>query len=246
MAAEKKSEGAATKGSADSLAGQRAKDLWRSDLELVRRALEGDDVSRAQLVRRMVCIPRILSNLDRVRATPLGPTSLEDAAQAACTRILRDLPSFSGASKLETWFYGYAQNAYREEHRERLRSSGRERPLEALDGGPHREGGTDTRPAGERVAEREERQHLWAQMDQLDDELRRVLVLKLRDGLTFVQIAAHEGLETSGAKSRYYRAIELMRQRIGQAGPDLDRGGAHGRGTNGSTRNGHEPEEDLS
>lgn len=68
------------------------------DLDLVRRAVEGDRRAMAWLVKRvMPRVRRIARALVRVAA------DADDAAQNALVRIVRSLPSYRGRSRFENW-----------------------------------------------------------------------------------------------------------------------------------------------
>lgn len=205
----------ATNRHARALAERRNGARWRADRELVEHALDGDRAALDSLVERMVCIPRILDALDLQHGFALGEAALDEAAQVARTRVVRDLASFEGSSTLETWFHGYAYNAYREARRDRSRDAAWLVSFDQVDWDDAQELETAP-PADVRPEARDEVAWLYDALETMGTLNREIVELHLVDGLSFSALALRFTMTSVAVKARYYRTLEEIRARARQ------------------------------
>lgn len=172
---------------------------------LVRAVLAGEQRAVADLVQRLCFVPRVLRAMNRRSSAPLAEPELDDAGQEALLAIWRKLPSFDGSVRLETWFYRFAQIEFlrsrrrRGEARRKLVESAP--PPQASEPGP---------------AHAWDLEALYASLERLPADERRIVDLKHFGGLTFERAAEQLEIPVNTAKSRYYRALRVLRR-------DLDR-----------------------
>lgn len=181
-----------------------AEQPFADDLVLARACLAGDEIALARLVRRLACIPRILDVLSARLGRPLDEQELEDLGQETLVLAWRKLETFTGESRLETWSYGLARfeimNAIR---RKRRRPDTRSEP-------PGEEPADDA-PAPESEHDRE---YLACAVAGLDPTESEVVRLKHFEDLTFDDIAGRLGITPSTAKTRYYRGLARLQERL--------------------------------
>ncbi len=187
-----------------------------ADRELVDQARAGDAGAFEALVRRyqgwvFTLTVRMLG--DRGEA--------EEVAQEVFLKAYRGLRGFKGASRFSTWLYAIASHHCLNHLQARAR---RPRPAEVRGG----TGGaaTDDPPAAvDRLADGApladallERQELarivQAELQQIKEEHRMVLVLRDIQGLSYEEIAQALGLELGTVRSRLHRARMEMRARL--------------------------------
>lgn len=182
---------------------------FADDLVLARACLAGDELALARLVRRLACIPRILEALSARIGRPLDEQELEDLGQETLVLAWRKLETFTGEARLETWTYGLARlelmNAIR--RKRRRPEFHREAPAQEPEQG-------DPAPPN-----RHDRDYLVAALGRLDPSEGDVVRLKHFEDLTFDDVAARLGLTPSTAKTRYYRGLARLHERLrGQLG----------------------------
>lgn len=185
------------------------------DLELVRQARAGSQPSIDRFVERMRCIPRILHAHNARTGRPLSEEDLADAAQQVFARLWARTGEFRGESRLESWVYSFCKHVFLA----RLRDGGRrgERALDAR--------ALELRPATERGAGVDglDVEHVLAALLALPDEEARVVRLKQLEDLTFDEIASRLSIPSNTAKSRYYRALASLRERLKGLAPGAER-----------------------
>ena len=184
------------------------------DLTLVAAARRGDEAAVDALVTRMVCIPRIIRTLDRLRDGALGFAGCDDAQQESRLRIWRDLASFDGTSKLETWMYRYCFNVYRELLRRKNSASGAR--LMASPSEPHEMPCSES-DVPTMIQEAQQRRLLWQGVDDLPDREREVVALKHVDDFSFTQMAQVTGVSINTLKARYYKACRTLKVHVARA-----------------------------
>ena len=181
------------------------------DLDLVRRALAGDEAARAGLTDRLACIARVVAYRNRRCAHPLEHQELGDVAQDALEVAWRRLPSFEGRAALETWAYRVACNVHRSAQRKQMRLARRTlQPLEASQ--------IVDRGSAEGHAEADQLETLHGVLAELGDADAALLRLRHYDSLSFVEIAESLGISASGVKHRYRVALQRLRDAMGHAG----------------------------
>jgi len=139
-----------------------------------------------------------------------------DIAQEAFLRAYRALSGFRGEARFSSWLYQIALNLCRDRMRQR---KGRTLvSLEAL----AEEGGrlpqSPTTGPFERVEACDLSRAVAEAVAALPDEQREVIVLKEYQELTFVEIARVLQLPVSTVKTRLYRGLVLLRQKLERQG----------------------------
>ncbi|HEU5106534.1 MAG TPA: sigma-70 family RNA polymerase sigma factor [Solirubrobacterales bacterium] len=167
-----------------------------SDERLTRRAVGGDERAFAAIFRRYH------QPLYRFCLAIVGnPEDAQDALQNAMMKVLRALPGEERKIDLKPWLYRIAHN----ESIDLLRRRRETRPLDVEQAAPGY-------GLAEDVATRERLRRLIADMRELPDRQREVLVMRELAGLGFEEIGS--ALDTSGAVVRQtlYEARLSLRQ----------------------------------
>jgi RNA polymerase sigma factor (sigma-70 family) len=167
-----------------------------SDERLTRRAVGGDDRAFAAIFRRYH------QPLYRFCLAIVGnPEDAQDALQNAMVKVLRALPGEERKIDLKPWLYRIAHNESIDLLRRRRETS--QLDVEQVAPGYG---------LAEDAATRERLRRLVADLLELPERQRKVLVMREMSGLDFVEIAA--ALDTSGAVARQtlYEARQSLRQ----------------------------------
>ena len=176
-------------------------DTHEDDLRLVQRVLGGDPQATDELLRRLRCLPVILSARNRRLGSPLDSALLQDLAQDTVVAIWTRLSTFTGNSSLEAWVYRFCLH----KHLAQVRNRGRRVRIEAVETPL-----LSRAPAPEEgVAVDEEM--LYRSLDELDEERALVVRLKHFEDLTFEEIAQRLSISPNTVKTHYYRALKSLR-----------------------------------
>jgi RNA polymerase sigma-70 factor, ECF subfamily len=178
-----------------------------SDEELVEAFQRGDTAAFDVLVDRWD--RKIQGAIYRI----LGPgEDVRDLSQEAFLKAYRGLRSFKKEARFSSWLYQIALNLCRD--RLRRRRGRTHVSLDELD-----EGSTLTAPdAIEDLESRDLSRRVALAMEDLPEEQREVIVLKEYQGLTFLEIAGVLEVPVSTIKTRLYRGLGLLRQRLEREG----------------------------
>ncbi len=191
-----------------------------TDEELIRQTVAGGQEAFAELVRRY---ERRVAVTVRSVLGELSQEDLADAVQEVFLLAFKGLASFRGESQFATWLTRIALRwCYREAKRRRKRRSifqyfgfgdeqDRDPPEERL-------AGTDRtdRP----VIADERKDAVRAALEELPEEFRTVLMLRVVEEMPVEEVAEALGISEGTVKSRLYRAKEKMRERL--AGGELE------------------------
>ncbi len=182
-----------------------------SDEDLV-EAFQGGDLSAFDLLLRrwdrkiQGAIYRIMGSEDEAR----------DLCQETFLKAYRALRGFKGEARFSSWLYQIALNVCRD--RMRRRKGKMLVSLESLD----EEGSPPPVPSGPSVLDVVQANDLAravsAAVAALPDDQREVIVLKEYQGLTFLEIAEVLGLPMSTVKTRLYRGLGVLRERLERQG----------------------------
>lgn len=170
------------------------------EAELIARARSGDEYAFAALVHQHRA--RLWSICLRITGNEYDA---EDAVQEALTAAWMHLSGFRSDARFGTWAYRIAANAAIAVLRKR-----RESPTDLLD--------QFDRPSSEDFTEGlADRDRIATALSGLAEQFREALVLREYAGLTYEEIAAHQGVGVQTVKSRLNRARsavagELTRQ----------------------------------
>lgn len=160
-------------------------------------------------------LPELIAEyFERIRRAALvltgNPWDADDLAQEVFLIVAEAPDRFRGESKLFTWLYGVLLNLYRKQRR---RAGMHQRKLQELQD----QQTVDTAPAAEAAVEAEEwKRSLWAQVAELPDRQREVLVLRFSEGLQYDEIAEVVRCPIGTVKSRIYYGLSALRDGLPQ------------------------------
>lgn len=172
----------------------------------------GSDEAFETLVRTTA--PRLLAVARRI----VGEDDAHDTLQDAYLAAFRGLASFQGEARLSTWLHRIVVNTALMRLRGQKRR--REDPIEPLlpsfleDGHQTREPVEWREDAEGLLAQAEMRRYVRAQIDQLPENYRNVLVLRDIEELTTPEAAAALGISENAVKIRLHRARQALRALI--------------------------------
>jgi RNA polymerase sigma-70 factor (ECF subfamily) len=171
-----------------------------ADLTLVQAAVAGDAKATDALVERLAALPAMLRLKNARLGSPLSSHEIDDAAQNVLMALWQKLRRFDGRVPVLCWAYGFALVEIRRTVERRARRREREHEVDALPA-------SAATPAldSERVA---------AAIDALPADDRQIVRLKHFAALTFEEIAAETGALTNTVKTKYYRALQRLRERL--------------------------------
>ena len=168
--------------------------------ELVRAAGDGDREAAERLVE--ATYRQTFASLFRLCG---GDADLAaDLTQETYRKAWKSFGSFRGGSRMSTWLYRIAYNAF-------LNHVRRTRPVTELD--PEREGRLpDDAPGPETiVAFDDESERLRRAVLELPDDLRFTVGARFWQGLSVREIAEHEGVTTVAIRKRLAKAFQILR-----------------------------------
>jgi len=182
-------------------------DRHQADIELVRRAREGDPDAFASLFNAYKT--KIYSLCLRMTC---NTAEAEDLTQDAFLQAFRKLGTFRGDSALSTWLYRVAVNTVLMHLRKKgLRVMSLDQPVEEQDGTVMREQGKlDDRLSGsvDRIA-------LTRAMKELPTGYRTIFVLHEVKGYEHHEIARLLNCSVGNSKSQLHKAKTRMRELLG-------------------------------
>ena len=185
--------------------------MSRTDEELVASSLAGDRSAFDQLVLRwdrkiQGAIYRLIGSEEEAR----------DLCQEAFLKAYRGLGAFKGEARFSSWLYQIALNLCRDRMRRRR---GRTLvSLDALEADGQAPVLREEANALDLVEARDLQQRVRAAVLALADDQREVIVLKEYEGLTFQEIAEVLDLPVSTVKTRLYRGLDRLRERLVREG----------------------------
>lgn len=173
---------------------------------LLRRCRAGEGAAQGELVARYQ---------DRVYNTCLrmcgNAADAEDFAQEAFVKALQSLDRFDGRSRFYTWLFRIAVN---------LVLSGRRRAstvrMRGLDDGVGRSAQLESAdaPVVMQAGRREEHRLVLAAMEELDADVRAIVVLRDVESLDYAEIAEILNIAPGTVKSRLHRARMALREKL--------------------------------
>lgn len=184
-----------------------------TDEELVAAVQAGDSSAFDELVRRWErkirgAVYRVVGSEEEAR----------DVTQEAFLKAFRGLAGFKSEARFSSWLYQIALNLSRDKLRRRkLRNHA---SLDAMEEDGHASPALVSRaPDAHAQFQRTDlARRVAAAVAALPDDQREVIVLKEYQDLTFVEIAEVLELPVSTVKTRLYRGLTLLRERLEQQG----------------------------
>jgi RNA polymerase sigma-70 factor (ECF subfamily) len=144
----------------------------------------------------------------------VGPhEDVRDLCQETFLKAYRGLGGFKKEARFSSWLYQIAVNACRDRQRRR-----RGRTLVSLDELEANEARVPSASALDLVEGRDLSRLVAAAVEALPADQREVIVLKEYQGLTFLEIADTLDLPISTVKTRLYRGLGQLRQRLERQG----------------------------
>jgi RNA polymerase sigma-70 factor (ECF subfamily) len=188
-----------------------AKGAGPSDEELVEEFQRGDPYAFDVLVGRWD--RKIQGAIYRI----MGPEEdVRDLCQETLLKAYRALGTFKKEARFSSWLYQIALNVCRDRLRRR-----KSRPQVSLDElmetGEVAPFGRGPSPL-DLIEARDLSRAVAAAMESLPQEQREVVVLKEYQGMTFLEIAQALDVPISTVKTRLYRGLSLLRQRLERQG----------------------------
>ena len=169
------------------------------DVELVRRAIDGNDDAFETLYRRHR--DRIYGLLWRLAG---GDHALaEDLLQEAFVRAWDKLDSFRGDARFATWLHRLSVNVALSDGRIRLRKAGRETEWDPA---------VERKTAGDRDVRAGPQLDLEQAIAKLPERARTVLVLFDVEGYSHAEIADMTGMAVGSSKAQLHRARKLVQE----------------------------------
>jgi RNA polymerase sigma-70 factor (ECF subfamily) len=173
-----------------------------ADLALARAAAAQDPAAVATLTQRLACVPKFVRVANQSFGGVLQREDLEDVAQEALVTIWRRLGDYRGEASLETWSFRIADFSVRNAARRIIM-----RRSVTMEGVPE--------PAEDGTADKmAEIDALEVAMAALPPDEALVIRLKHYESLTFDQIGKTLGQSPNTIKTRYYRAMDLLRNKL--------------------------------
>ena len=185
----------------------------------MQRVLAGDREAELVLLQRMQCVRGMIGYQCRRLGVRLPASEQEDLCQSTLLAVWRKLDQYAGAGRLESWVFRFTYLATMARLRELRRVP---RLVEDLADAPAPRGGEDAAAA----SALEQHAALYAGLDRLSAESRRIVLLKHVEERSFEQIGRELDLPTNTAKTKYYRALGRLRMLLAPKAADLDPGGA--------------------
>ncbi len=179
-----------------------------SDAELVRRARKGDVEAFGRLVQRHEDYV-----FNAVFHLVGDEKDTEDLAQEVFLRAFDNLNGFEGRAKFTTWIYGIMLNTVRGHWRRSKR-----RQTLSLERAREDKSRPDIAPEAEQdgplgsALRREHVEVVREAINELDEQLREILVLRDIQGMVYAELAEVLELPEGTVKSRLYRARQQLKE----------------------------------
>lgn len=136
---------------------------------------------------------------------------VEDVVQDIFVAVIRSLNSFEQRSNFGTWLYTIVNRQIADYYRKRSRTIAGRHTMVALSDAE--------RVADPTAADRDsldEQAQLRQSLGALPDHYQEIIFMRYVDKLAFVEIARRRGQTLEAAKSLYRRALQALRERIGE------------------------------
>jgi RNA polymerase sigma-70 factor (ECF subfamily) len=162
---------------------------------------------------------RHLSEIHRYLAYRVGSDLADDLAAETFLRAFRGRRNFvSSDGSVTAWLYGIATNLVRHHHRDE------QRRLRLTHKALHDPSPSTGEEFVDRLAQRAVLDDAFARLDR---KARDVVILVAGAGLTYEEAAAALGIPVGTVRSRFSRARNQMRTRLGAEPDDLTKGVIH-------------------
>ncbi len=178
------------------------------DVRLCTGALAGNEPDLTVLGKRLECVPRLVYHRNQQLGAPLALHELPDLSQDVLSIVWRKLPTYDGRAALETWIYRIGSFELMNLVRKKRRRATKQTELQPDQDGDVSMDWVEAPPSTPAHLSFE---GLYLGLDQLSADDEAILRRKHYDELSFEEIGVELGLQTSGAKHRYYTALRRLR-----------------------------------
>jgi RNA polymerase sigma factor (sigma-70 family) len=179
--------------------------------EIIRRAIEGDQRSCAEIVQRYR--PQIFNLIVRMVRTR---EEAEDLVQETFIKAFHSLPSFNAEYAFSTWLYKIAVNNCIDYFRKkRLKTTSIDTPIAAKDGDLTREFPDEQAKGPDSgLIEEEHKNYIQAAIDSLPVKYREAIVLRHVNDKSYEEISEELGVPIGTVKVRIFRAREMLKKKL--------------------------------
>ena len=182
--------------------------------KIIKRAAEGDPDAFEQLV---LTYQSPIYNLC-LRMTG-DPEDAADLSQDSFLKAWRNLDSFQFESSFSTWLYRLASNTCLDHLRSIKRHPQVSLTVEDSDGETQTMDFPDAAPTPEEAAiTKEDNERLAQAMQELDEQQRQILTLRVINDLSYAEIAEILNTKEGTVKSRLSRTRDALRKKLLQSG----------------------------
>ncbi len=179
--------------------------------EIIRRAIDGDQRSCAEIVQRYR--PQIFNLIIRMVRTR---EEAEDLVQETFIKAFHSLPSFNAEYAFSTWLYKIAVNNCIDYFRKkRLKTTSIDTPIAAKDGDLTREFPDEqTKGPDFGLIEEEHKNYIQAAIESLPAKYREAIVLRHVNDKSYEEISEELGVPIGTVKVRIFRAREMLKKKL--------------------------------
>jgi len=137
------------------------------------------------------------------------PIQAEDLAQDTFVAAFQNLKTFQGNAKFSTWLLGIARNKALND----VNRAGKRRSQMVSEEVLHNHQSPDATPL-ESMEKKQRSAILKEAMDQLEPDLKEVLISVSMEGLSYEEFAQRREIPIGTVKSKLYRARMMLKQRM--------------------------------
>lgn len=174
-----------------------------SDEQLARQAQLGDREAFQTLYRRY--LQRVYN---RVKCK-VPSVDVEDVTQEIFIAVVRSLDKYEQRARFNTWLYTIVNRQIADYYRRRNRAS--QSPTADWD-----ESNPEDIPTPVDAEQAHQRISLQKALTLVPDHYQEIIIQRFVDGMTFAEIAKHRGQTLEAVKSLYRRAIQAVRDQMGE------------------------------
>ena len=175
------------------------------EFDLITAIAHGDEAAFEQLVRRyqnpvVTFICRYIGDFH----------TAQDLAQEVFLRVFQAAPKFKPMAKVSSWVFKIAYNLSANELKRRKRLHDFHVTMSAEGWGLHERWSAGRTKTGDRESE----ERLMAAMGQLPENQRAALLLKINEGLTYLEISNVLDVSVASVESLLFRARSRLKQLV--------------------------------
>lgn len=179
-----------------------------SDIDLIKLYRKGNDLALSILIQRH------LASVYRFVLRMVGDAALaEDIVQETFLKAWRHLAKFNAAKSFKTWVFSIAKNATIDQVRKKNPIVFSQ--LEKEDDSNFSDAIPDQQPLADEILERADAASVLADaLSKLPLKTRSIILMHDTEDLTFQDIADAVGEPMNTVKSRYRRALDVLRKHL--------------------------------